>query len=55
MLIGTAGKDTELKYTPSGAAVAKLSLATNERYKDKAGEWQERTEWYNVLLWQRLA
>jgi single-strand DNA-binding protein len=55
ILIGNLGKDPEVKYTPSGAPVAKLALATNERYKDKSGEWQERTEWHNVVLWQRLA
>jgi len=54
-LIGNLGKDPEVKYTPSGTPVAKLTLATNERYKDKAGEWQDRTEWHNVVLWQRLA
>lgn len=54
-LIGNLGKDVELKYTPSGTAVAKLTLATNDRYKDKAGEWQDRTEWHNVVLWERLA
>ena len=35
--------------------MAKLTIATNERFKDKAGEWQDRTEWHNVVLWQRLA
>jgi single-strand DNA-binding protein len=55
ILIGNLGKDPEVKYTPSGAPVAKLTLATNERYKNKSGEWQERTEWHNVVLWQRLA
>jgi len=55
ILIGNLGKDPEVKYTPSGVPVAKLTLATNERYKDKSGEWQERTEWHNVVLWQRLA
>ena len=54
-LIGNLGKDPEIKYTPSGTAVAKITLATNERFKDKAGEWQDRTEWHNVVLWQRLA
>jgi single-strand DNA-binding protein len=55
ILIGNLGKDPEVKYTPSGTPVAKLALATNERYKDKNGEWQDRTEWHNVVLWQRLA
>jgi single-strand DNA-binding protein len=54
-LIGNLGKDPEVKYTPSGTPVAKLALATNERFKDKSGEWQDRTEWHNVVLWQRQA
>jgi single-strand DNA-binding protein len=53
-LLGTAGKDPEIKYVPSGTAVANISLATNERYKD-GEEWKERTEWHNIVLWQRLA
>jgi len=55
ILIGNLGKDPEVKYTPSGTAVAKITLATNERFKDKGGEWQDRTEWHNVVLWARLA
>jgi len=55
ILIGNLGKDPEVKYTPSGTPVAKFSLATNERYKDKSGEWQERTEWHNIVAWQKLA
>jgi single-strand DNA-binding protein len=55
ILVGNLGKDPEVKYTPSGVPVAKLTLATNERYKDKSGEWKDRTEWHNVVLWQRLA
>ena len=55
ILIGNLGKDPEVKYTPSGVPVAKFSIATNESYKDKGGEWQERTEWHNVVAWQRLA
>ena len=55
ILVGNLGKDPEVKYTPSGTAVAKFSLATNERYKDKAGAWQDRTEWHNIVAWQRLA
>ena len=54
-LIGNLGKDPEIKYTPQGTPVAKITLATNERFKDKAGEWQDRTEWHNIVLWQRLA
>jgi single-strand DNA-binding protein len=55
ILVGNLGKDPEVKYTPSGVPVAKFSLATNERYKDKSGEWQDRTEWHNIVAWQRLA
>ena len=55
ILVGNLGKDPEVKYTPQGTAVAKFSLATNERYKDKQGEWQDRTEWHNIVAWQRLA
>ncbi|HZI57480.1 MAG TPA: single-stranded DNA-binding protein [Verrucomicrobiae bacterium] len=55
ILVGNLGKDPEVKYTPSGTPVAKFSLATNERYKDKGGEWQDRTEWHNIVAWQRLA
>lgn len=54
-LIGNLGKDPEVKYTPQGTPVAKITIATNERFKDKGGEWQDRTEWHNVVLWQRLA
>jgi len=54
-LIGNLGKDPEVKYTPQGTPVAKITLATNERFKDKDGNWQDRTEWHNVVLWQRLA
>jgi single-strand DNA-binding protein len=55
ILVGNIGKDPDVKYTPSGVPVAKFSLATNERFKGKSGEWQERTEWHNVIAWQRLA
>lgn len=55
ILVGNVGKDPEVKYAASGVALAKFSLATNERFKDKSGEWQDRTEWHNVLAWQRLA
>ena len=55
ILIGNLGKDPEVRYTPSGTAVATLALATNERYKDKDGNWQDKTEWHKVIAWQRLA
>jgi single-strand DNA-binding protein len=54
-LLGNLGKDPELKYTPQGTPVAKITIATNERFKDKDGQWTDRTEWHNVVLWQRLA
>ena len=55
MLIGRLGKDPEIKYTPSGAPVAKFSLATDEVFKDRAGEQQRRTEWHNIVAWNKLA
>src|SRR5260370_15936168 len=55
ILVGNVGKDPEIKYTPSGIPVGKFSLATNERFKDKNGEFQKRTEWHNIVAWQRLA
>ena len=55
ILVGNVGADPEIKYTPSGIPVGKFSLATNERFKNKSGEWQDRTEWHNIVAWQRLA
>jgi single-strand DNA-binding protein len=55
MLIATLGKDPELRYTTSGTAVASFSAATNEKFKNRSGEWEERTEWHNIILWGRLA
>jgi single-strand DNA-binding protein len=55
ILVGRLGKDPELKYTPSGAAVAKFSLATDESFKDKTGEKQDHTEWHNIVAWNKLA
>jgi single-strand DNA-binding protein len=55
MLIGRLGQDPEVRYTQSNTAVATLSLATSERYKDGNGEQQERTEWHRVVAWGRLA
>ena len=55
MLIGNLGKDPEVRYTPAGTAVASFSLATSEKFKNKSGEWEERTEWHNVVLWGRQA
>lgn len=55
ILVGRLGKDPEVRYTPSGAAVANFSLATDESWKDKSGEKQQRTEWHNVVAWNKLA
>ncbi|MGO8787899.1 MAG: single-stranded DNA-binding protein [Terriglobia bacterium] len=55
ILVGRLGKDPELKYTPSGAPVAKFSLATDESFKDRTGEKQNRTEWHNIVAWNKLA
>jgi single-strand DNA-binding protein len=55
ILIGRLGRDPELKYTPSGAPVAKFSVATDEVFKDRAGEQQRRTEWHNIVAWNKLA
>lgn len=55
MLIGKLGKDPEVRFTASGQAVAGFSLATNEKFKNKSGEWEERTEWHNITLWGKLA
>jgi single-strand DNA-binding protein len=55
MLIGNLGKDPEVRYTAGGTAVASFSLATSEKFKNKSGEFEEKTEWHNVTLWARLA
>jgi single-strand DNA-binding protein len=55
ILIGNLGRDVELRHTPGGATVAKFSIATNEKWKDKAGQLQEHTEWHNIVAWGKLA
>ena len=55
ILVGNVGKDPEVKFLPSGQPVANFTLATSDRFKDKAGEWQDRTEWHNLTAYQRLA
>ena len=55
ILVGNVGKDPEARYSQCGTPVANFSLATNERFKDRSGEWQDRTEWHNIVAWQRLA
>ena len=55
ILVGNVGKDPEVRYSQSGTPVANFSLATNERFKDRNDAWQDRTEWHNIVAWQRLA
>jgi len=56
MLIGNLGKDPEIRYTPNGLAVANVTIATTEVWKDKqSGDNQERTEWHRVVMYSRLA
>ncbi|MCP4442723.1 MAG: single-stranded DNA-binding protein [Aureispira sp.] len=54
-LIGRLGKDPELRTLPSGASYVRFSLATNESFKDKDGEWQDATEWHNIIMWRQMA
>jgi len=56
MILGNAGKDAEVRYTSSGKPVASFSVATSDSWKDKnSGQMQERTDWHNVVAWDRLA
>jgi single-strand DNA-binding protein len=56
ILVGNLGRDPEMRYTPTGLAVANITIATSEVWKDKQnGENQERTEWHRIVLYQRLA
>ncbi|MCB1198131.1 MAG: single-stranded DNA-binding protein [Deltaproteobacteria bacterium] len=55
ILVGRLGADPELRYTSNGNPVASLSLATSEKWKDKDGQSQEKTEWHRIVLWSRLA
>ncbi|MCK5391449.1 MAG: single-stranded DNA-binding protein [Deltaproteobacteria bacterium] len=55
MLIGNLGRDPEIRYTTGGQAVANFTLATTEKYTNKAGEKQEDTEWHRIVAWGRLA
>jgi single-strand DNA-binding protein len=54
ILVGRLGKDPEVKSTPGGTTVAKFTMATDEKFTDKSGEKQERTEWHNIVAWARL-
>lgn len=55
ILIGNLGRDPEVRRLENGAVVAKFSVATNENYKDKNGEWQSQTEWHDIVVWRSLA
>ncbi len=55
MLIGNLGRDPEIRFTPEGSPVASFSIATGETWTDKNGTRQERTEWHNIVAWNKLA
>ncbi|MGJ8662293.1 MAG: single-stranded DNA-binding protein [Marinicella sp.] len=55
ILVGNMGNDPEVRYTPAGAAVTTISVATTESWKDKEGNKQEKTEWHRVVFFGRLA
>ena len=55
LLIGNVGKDPEIRHLQGGAAVATITLATSERYRDRNGETREMTEWHTVIAWRQLA
>jgi len=54
-LIGNLGRDPEVRHLEGGSAVARISVATNENYQDRNGQWQTLTEWHNVTAWRGLA
>jgi len=55
ILVGNLGQDPEVRYMPNGNAVANITVATSESWKDQQGQMQERTEWHRVVLFRRLA
>jgi len=55
ILIGNLGKDPDVRYSPDGSAIASISLATTESWKDKNGEKQEKTEWHHIVFFGKLA
>ena len=55
ILVGNLGRDAELRYTPGGAAVATLNMATTEVFKDREGQKKEDTQWHRVILWGKTA
>jgi single-strand DNA-binding protein len=55
ILVGNLGKDPEVRALESGIKVAQFSMATTESYKDNSGNWQDKTEWHNIVAWRYLA
>ena len=55
ILVGNVGGQPEIRHLENGTAVGKFSLATNESYKDKSGNWQTNTEWHDIVVWRSLA
>lgn len=55
ILVGRLGTDPEVRYTPSGAAVANFNLATNRSVKDKDGNWSDETDWHRIVVWNKTA
>ena len=55
ILLGNVGKDPEIRSTPGGAIVASFGLATSDRFQDQQGNWQDRTEWHNLVAFKRNA
>lgn len=55
IIVGNLGRDPELRYTPQGTAVCNFSVATSDKRRDKAGEFQEVTTWFRVTLWEKKA
>jgi single-strand DNA-binding protein len=55
ILLGNVGKDPEIRSTPSGTIVASFGLATSDRFQDQQGNWQDRTEWHNLVAFKRTA
>lgn len=55
ILVGNCGADPELRYTPAGTAVTTVNIATSEKYTDRDGNKQERTEWHRLVFWRQLA
>jgi len=54
IVVGNLGSDPEVRFTPSGQAVANFRIATNESWTDKSGQKQERTEWHRIVVWGKL-